>query len=264
MSFGQGGWSGLQIGGGTSATFSGTITALAFVSTQASGSNGFTLNTAGARFKFSSGGTTDYFSSDGAALITAAGSLTVVGAIASGSSSTTGTASFSGATSVQISHASGLLWFSNTAGTTGRIVSAISAANAGATAASAAIKIYPDSALDAADWVMSVGTSGNAASLLAVDYSGKTFQPTTDSSGTPGAATINKPSGVSAIATGASSVVISNTLVTATGGIFISPRARDATGLIPTVTARTAATSFTVSTTANCTADLIFDWWMVN
>lgn len=87
--------------------------------------------------------------------------------------------------------------------------------------------------------------------------------PSTDSSGSPGAATINKPSGRSAIAAGASSVVISNSIVTAAARIFISPKIRDATGLLPIVSAQVAATSFTVSTTANCTAALTFDWWVI-
>lgn len=80
----------------------------------------------------------------------------------------------------------------------------------------------------------------------------------TDSSGTPGAATINKPAGKSAIAAGASSVVITNSLVTASSHIVITPHARDATCkeliVVP------AAGSFTVSGSANATAALAFSW----
>lgn len=85
----------------------------------------------------------------------------------------------------------------------------------------------------------------------------------TDSSGTPGNATANTATGRAAIASGASSCVISNNLVTAAARIFISPKIRDATGLLPIVSAQVASTSFTVSTTANCTANLTFDWWVI-
>lgn len=101
--------------------------------------------------------------------------------------------------------------------------------------------------------------------VLAIDLFGKLiFSGNTDSSGTPGNATANTPLGKAAIAIGAASCVISNTLVTANSRIFITPRARDATGLLPTVTAQSAGVSFTVTTTANCTAALSFDWWVIN
>lgn len=80
----------------------------------------------------------------------------------------------------------------------------------------------------------------------------------TDSTGTPGAATINKPTGKSAIAAGASSVVITNSLVTAAKRVMITPHARDATCkeliVVP------AAGSFTVSGSAAATATLPFSW----
>lgn len=85
----------------------------------------------------------------------------------------------------------------------------------------------------------------------------------TDSTGTPGAATINKTAGRSAIALGASSVVITNNQVVAGSLVFIQPLARDATGLLPAVTT-TASGSFTVSTSANCTAALSFNWHVIN
>lgn len=84
----------------------------------------------------------------------------------------------------------------------------------------------------------------------------------TDSSGTPGNATINKPSGRSAIALGAATCTVSNTLVTAATRVFISARTRDATGLLPLVTT-VAGGSFTVTTVGNCTAALVFDWVVI-
>lgn len=138
----------------------------------------------------------------------------------------------------------------------------ISAANAGSTIATAMYTVFPQNALDAADWILSIGTAAAAANLFAVRYDGSIVLPTTDSSGTPGAATINQATGRSAIAAGASSCVITNSLVTAASHVFISTRTRDATGLLPLVTA-IGAGSFTVSTSANCTAALTFDWLII-
>jgi hypothetical protein len=84
--------------------------------------------------------------------------------------------------------------------------------------------------------------------------SGRLDQLGTDLSGTPGAATINKPVGKVAIAAGASSVVVTNSLVTAASIILFSPHARDATCKELVVTP--AAGSFTISGSANATANL--------
>ena len=59
--------------------------------------------------------------------------------------------------------------------------------------------------------------------IVAFTASGRIDQSGTDSSGTPGAAIINKPTGKSAIAATASSVVITNSLVTASSRINITP-----------------------------------------
>lgn len=99
---------------------------------------------------------------------------------------------------------------------------------------------------------VTVGTLWRVSSMGAVDLWG------TDSTGTPGAATINKASGKSAIAAGASSVVITNSLVTAASRVLITPHARDAT--CKELIAVPALGSFTVSGTANATAALPFSW----
>lgn len=87
---------------------------------------------------------------------------------------------------------------------------------------------------------------------------GRIDQSGTDSTGTPGAVTINRPIGKSAIAAGAASVVITNSLVAAASHVVITPHARDATCkeliVVP------AAGSFTVSGTAAATAALPFSW----
>lgn len=88
--------------------------------------------------------------------------------------------------------------------------------------------------------------------------SGQISQSGTDSTGTPGASTINKPIGKSSIAAGASSCVVTNSLATAAMHCVAFPHARDATGkeLIGVCGAGT----ITFSTSANCTAALPFSW----
>lgn len=100
--------------------------------------------------------------------------------------------------------------------------------------------------------------AGNGTALARVMASGRVDQAGTDSTGTPGNATINKPTGKSAIAVGAASVVITNSLVTASSRVHITPHARDAT--CKELIAVVAAGSFTVSGSANATAALPFSW----
>lgn len=91
-----------------------------------------------------------------------------------------------------------------------------------------------------------------------VQSSGLVNQRGTDSTASPGAATIDRPIGKSAIAIGAASVVITNNLVTAASHIVITPHARDAT--CKELIAVPASGSFTVSGNGNATAALPFSW----
>jgi hypothetical protein len=100
------------------------------------------------------------------------------------------------------------------------------------------------------------GTTYLKTRLGAVDQWG------TDTSGSPGAQTINKPSGKSAIAAGASAVVITNSLVTAASRVMITPHARDAT--CKEIIAVPGSGIITVSGTANATAALPFSWQVSN
>lgn len=84
------------------------------------------------------------------------------------------------------------------------------------------------------------------------------FYQYTDSSGTPGAATINRPLGRSAIAMGASSVVVTNSLANATSQVDITPEDLDATLTAWKVTY--ASGSFTVTGNAVSTAVWKFRW----
>jgi hypothetical protein len=76
---------------------------------------------------------------------------------------------------------------------------------------------------------------------------------TVDASGTPGAATINEPSGKVAIAAGASSVVVTNNLVTASSIIIPVLQVADAT-LTQILRVVPGAGSFTITGNANATA----------
>lgn len=90
----------------------------------------------------------------------------------------------------------------------------------------------------------------------------------TDSSASPGAATANTPVGKSALAAGASSAVITNSLATTTSLIFLTNNDVDATCVILKVAP--ASGSFTVTGTSaagvatNCTATTKFSWFVVN
>jgi hypothetical protein len=84
----------------------------------------------------------------------------------------------------------------------------------------------------------------------------------TDSSGTPGNATNNNLSGRAAFAAAGTSVVITNSLVTAASKIFVQVNGNDATLKSATVTA--AAGSFTVTGNAAATATTVFDFLVVN
>lgn len=86
----------------------------------------------------------------------------------------------------------------------------------------------------------------------------------TDTSGTPGAATINAPAGRVAIAAGASSVVVTNSLATAGGSVMaiINQATADAT-LTQIVRVATAAGSLTIYGNANATANTVVDFMFV-
>jgi hypothetical protein len=90
---------------------------------------------------------------------------------------------------------------------------------------------------------------------------GDLISPSTDNSGIPGGTTISKPSGRFALAAGASSVVVTNTLVSAGTKIFVTKQSNDATATDFKVVPE--AGFFTVTSNANCTAAVIFDFFLV-
>ena len=92
---------------------------------------------------------------------------------------------------------------------------------------------------------------------------------TTDSTGSPGAATINKISGKSSIAAGASAVTITNSQVATTSRVLVTPNNSDATCLVGEWTAAAGSGSFVVTarkadgTAVNCTSNAPFDWFVI-
>jgi hypothetical protein len=93
-----------------------------------------------------------------------------------------------------------------------------------------------------------------AASKFAVSSAnGKVTFDATDSSGTPGAATINKPSGQVSMAAGSNSVVVTNSLISTSSVVFAAIQQIDSTCTIVTRVIP-AAGSVTIGTNGNCTA----------
>ncbi len=86
--------------------------------------------------------------------------------------------------------------------------------------------------------------------------------PAGNSTGTPGNATINLATGRSAIAAGASTVTITNSLVSATSIVFVVLQTNDATAILKNVVP--GAGSFVVNTTAAVTGNTNFGWWTIN
>ena len=85
------------------------------------------------------------------------------------------------------------------------------------------------------------------------------FPTKCDSSGSPGAATCQAPAGQAAIAASASSVVITNALVSTTSIVIATLQATDSTctsikSIVPT------AGSFTITANATCTAAAKVGW----
>lgn len=93
----------------------------------------------------------------------------------------------------------------------------------------------------------------HAVEKAALFYDGTFGMLNTDATGSPGAATINKPTGRAAIALGASTVVITNSTVSAADTVLLTELGRDAT-CIGLVVDSVSSGSFQVSGSANATA----------
>ena len=124
--------------------------------------------------------------------------------------------------------------------------------------------------MNPASLAVSIAPSGTGSATFGASGTGSTTVTrvgsltvlTTDTSGTPGNATINTLSGRAAFAAAGSTVVVTNSTVTATSKVFVSLRAGDAT--LDSVRVTPAAGSFTVTGNAAATAITIFDFFVVN
>ena len=147
-------------------------------------------------------------------------------------------------------------------------IAAPTLAFAGASTVTPAATFYIDAAPTAganatitnayAMWV-DAGTTRLDGTLL---LNGAITADATDASGTPGAATINKAVGKAAIALGAASVVITNSLVSAGSIVLVTAIDQDATAVNLSVLA--GAGSFTVSGAAAATAATAFSFIVIN
>jgi hypothetical protein len=88
------------------------------------------------------------------------------------------------------------------------------------------------------------------------------FPSTITPAGTTGAQTIDKISGTVNIATGNSSIVVTNNMCTANSIIMVSVRTNDTTAYIKNVVA--AAGSFTINLGANATAEVSIGFFILN
>lgn len=229
------------------------IVANSITLTQASGSNGLAFSTAGARLKLGPG-TTDYLTSNGTTTITAAGDFATGGGItinnASAFNFANASSTFNRMGVEVLAFSSGIVQIKGSSATGSALKSVIIGNTVQMTAVTDVILSVQDGNLFSSNPRLQIGGTGRMS------------QPGTDSTGTPGAATIDKPVGRSSIAAGAATVTITNALVTAASLVFIQPLARDATGLLPAVTT-TGAGSFIVTTAGNCTANLPFNWRVI-
>src|SRR5690348_10552083 len=103
----------------------------------------------------------------------------------------------------------------------------------------------------------------NTTEKLAIDKDGKLLIDSTDSSGSPGAATINKPAGKVAIASGASSVTVTNSLVTTASHIYVQIQSADTT-LTSIKSVVPGSGSFTITGNANATAACKVCFFVIN
>lgn len=136
--------------------------------------------------------------------------------------------------------------------------------NRAAAATTCGVRVYNNAALGATGGLIcAYSDNAFATETWRVEPGGKLRTQTTDSSGTPGAATINKPTGKVAVAAAAASVVVTNNMVTAASLVFHDVQTTDATctfvkSVIP------GAGSFTVTMNANCTGATTVGWKVEN
>lgn len=252
MASGKGG---LETAGGAGALAGSVVTALQFVSTQASGSDGFKVTTNGARFHVGTGAT-DYFSSDGTT-VTFAGLVAVSGLVTAG----TGLTNTSGRLSANEIYGSATVatFFCSQGGGfwSNALVSLVSQTADGA--AAVAVTSNTQSAWsNAAAKLHSFRTNSVEQSFVGVSgqYVCNSF---TDDSATTGNRTVNSVRGISAFGAAATAITITNSFCLATTTYVTAVlQTNDATALIKNVVA--AAGSFTITLNAAATGTTKVAW----
>jgi hypothetical protein len=117
-----------------------------------------------------------------------------------------------------------------------------------------AVAVKNASTLNAGQYIQTWAPDSAGTVTAGVDRDGTYSMDGTDSSGTPGAATINQPIGQVAVAASASSVVVTNSLVTSASVVLPVLQFVDAT-CTQILSCVPGAGSFTVTMNAACTAD---------
>jgi hypothetical protein len=107
------------------------------------------------------------------------------------------------------------------------------------------VQIGAANTLNGTDQIVGFYNDNLATKVLAVEATGKLLFDNSDSSGTPGNATINKPTGKCAVANGASAVTITNSLVTAASIVYAV--IQDNTDNLAVRSVTVAAGSFTIN-----------------
>jgi hypothetical protein len=214
------------------------VSMLSLTLTQVSGQNALNMTT-GARLKLG-GGTQDFLTSDGSLTVSSNGNFNANG----------GQLQLAGLTSI----IGGFLASGDTA-VRGNIAN-------GAT--SIAVKVANNPALTTAGaQIMGWYQDNGSTQVAAVDQAGRFLNVSPgNSTGAPGAATLNTPSGRSAIAAAASSCVITNSLVSATTIVLVVLMTNDGTALLKNVVP--GAGSFTVTLNAAATGNTNFGWVLWN
>lgn len=103
----------------------------------------------------------------------------------------------------------------------------------------------------------------NTVEKAAFNYAGVLGLDATDSSGTPGNATVNKPSGQAAIAASAGAVTVTNSVVTSTSIIHATLQFTDAT-CVAVKSVVPGSGTFTINVNAVCTANTKVGWTVFN
>jgi hypothetical protein len=214
------------------------VSMLSLTLTQTTGNVGLQMTT-GARLKLG-GGTVDYLTSNGTTRVVSAGEMEVQGV--NGLLVGSGILQINGAnTSLQL--------YGNVTDGASAIANKIASNLALSTAGAQIAAFYSDAA---------------STKQAAIDITGRYLDASPgNSTGAPGNATINRPSGRSTIAAAASTCVITNSLVSATSIVFATLQTADATAtsiktVIPT------AGSFTITVNAGATGNTNFGWFVFN